>query len=289
MPIDTAAPRSRRHLLAAAAGGLAALAAQAFGRPLPARAVDGDYVRVGWARTGTATTSIANTTDDSVVFQATSTAGGIAVVGNSTSYFGVQGVSTSSIGVDGQSDTWYGVRGVSGTQTGVYGYSEAPDEAATVGHNNGESTGVLGFSGIPWTTLPAAPAKTGVYGYAHQDGAARGVWGRSAAGQGVRGQATSGTGGYFTATTGVALQTSGRVRFGGAAGLATIASGSASKVVTPGVPIAADSKVLATMQTSAGGTRTIHRVVRDPAAGHFTIYLTAAATQDCTVAWFVIS
>lgn len=51
MSIDTTMPRSRRAVLAAAVGGLAALAAQALGRPLPARAANGDATRdckVAW-------------------------------------------------------------------------------------------------------------------------------------------------------------------------------------------------------------------------------------------------
>jgi len=59
--------------------------------------------------------------------------------------------------------------------------------------------------------------------------------------------------------------------------------------VSPGIDLTAGSKVLATLQTSAGGTTTVHRVVRDTANDMFTIYLTAPATQSCTVAWFVIS
>lgn len=299
MAIDTAAPRSRRALLAAAAGGLAALAANALGRPLQTRAADGQTVLVGAGRTGTLTTSITNSTNGNVVFSAVSTGGGIALSGNSTSSFGVQGVSTSSIGVDGQSDTWYGVRGVSGLKSGVYGFSEAPDEAATVGHNNGESTGVFGFSGIPFGTLPAAPAKTGVYGRATQDGGARGVHGYSTAGRGVYGQATSGHGvhgfasggyaGYFAAgATGKALRAQGPVEFS-TSGLATIASGTAlSGWIDPGADLTAGSKILCTLQGNAGGATTVERVQVDTAADQFRIYLTAAATADVKVAWFVI-
>ena len=94
--------------------------------------------------------------------------------------------------------------------------------------------------------------------------------------------ATVGTGG-----TGRALSVNGRASFS-TAGLSTIASGSKSVLVDPGCDIVATSKVLATLQTSAGGTSTIHRVVRDAGGDTFTIYLTANATQDCTVAWFVI-
>src|SRR5215207_3853081 len=55
--------RSRRSLLAAVAGGAAALAAQAA-LPLTAAAANNDPVLVGTANSGTATTSLANSTPD---------------------------------------------------------------------------------------------------------------------------------------------------------------------------------------------------------------------------------
>ena len=118
--------------------------------------------------------------------------------------------------------------------------------------------------------------------------AGRGVTGKATAGRGVHGEATSGTGGHFTATTGTALQAVGPVRFS-SAGLATIPAGSKSVTVAPGLDITAATKVLATLQTSPGPTTTIQRVSRNATADTFTIWLTANASANTTVAWFVIS
>ena len=46
--------------------------------------------------------------------------------------------------------------------------------------------------------MPAAKAKTGVYGYAAQDSASQGVWGHSPAGNGVVGSTSTGYAGYFS-------------------------------------------------------------------------------------------
>jgi hypothetical protein len=44
---------------------------------------------------------------------------------------------------------------------------------------------------------------------------------------------------------------------------------------------------VATLQGSAGGTTTVHRVVVNAATNSFTIYLTANSTADVKVAWHV--
>ena len=68
--------------------------------------------------------------------------------------------------------------------------------APVAGRSLGNSTGVQGYSGT--AALPAAKAKTGVYGYAAQDNASQGVWGHSPAGNGVVGSTSSGFAGYFS-------------------------------------------------------------------------------------------
>ena len=62
MAPDQAQPRSRRALLTAAIGGAAAVLATAVGRPLDARAADGDPVLIGALNEGTATTTLRRTT-----------------------------------------------------------------------------------------------------------------------------------------------------------------------------------------------------------------------------------
>jgi hypothetical protein len=221
----------------------------------------------------------------------------VGVYGESTNHPGVVGTSTNSIGVSGTSPNGTGVAGSSGIGVGVNGHSNATNRAGTVGQSDGDSTGVLGISGTP---VPDAPAKTGVYGEATQDTAARGVWGKSTTGRGVYGEASSGHGvrGYartgaavYGSTiglkSGLALHTVGRVRLDNSVGLATILSGHNSVTVTPGIDLTATSAVVATLQGSAGATTTVHRVVVDAAGDTFTIYLTANATTNVPVAWHI--
>jgi hypothetical protein len=117
------------------------------------------------------------------------------VEGISTSGSGVYAVSASGSGVYGQSDTNFGVFGDSAFSTAVLGVGHASDRAATLGWSEGGSTGALGYSGAG--APPAPKAKTGVYGYAAQDNASRGVWGESPGGHGVHGKSSTGFGGYF--------------------------------------------------------------------------------------------
>jgi hypothetical protein len=186
---ETRSP-SRRALLAGALGGLGALVASAIGRASPARAgVDGDVI-LGFSNIETGTTAITNSTNGLPAFEAEGTAGGT----------GVHGISNSNKGVWGESNSSYGVLGGSTSSYGVYGSNASGSKAAIVGNSVYDSTGVLGFSG--GVTPPASKEKTGVYGYAVQDAASKGVWGDSTSGTGVNGVSTSGTGVNGVSTSG---------------------------------------------------------------------------------------
>jgi hypothetical protein len=125
-----------------------------------------------------------------------------------------------------------------------------------------------------------------------------GVHGNSAPGAAVRGdtvsgfgvyaRADSGTGLYGSSASGYALHTNGRLRLDRAGSVATVAAGTRSVVVNPGFDLTASTKVLATLQGSAGGVTTIHRVSVNAAADTFTIYLTANATRPAHVAYLVM-
>ena len=175
---------SRRALLAGALGGIGAWAASAIGSPPRTQAHDVDDVLLGGLNTASSTTHIRNLTNSNFVLWGQSSSG-VAVYGSSGSNLGVFGESGSSTGVHGQSTN----------NIGVYGFSNATNQPATVGRSAGNSTGVLGASGF--APLPAAKAKTGVYGYANQDNTASGVYGLSPLGVGVRGHSASGYAGYF--------------------------------------------------------------------------------------------
>jgi hypothetical protein len=177
---------SRRALLAGALGGLGAWAASAIGRASPVQAADGDPMLVGNAHTASSVTRITNSTNTSDVLWGESTAGGIGVRGSSNSTFGVWGTSSSSTAILGSSTSYIG----------VVGGSQATNQPGVLGRSFGNSTGVYGAS--EGGSLPAAKAKTGVYGYAAQDNASQGVWGHSPAGNGVVGSTTTGYAGYFS-------------------------------------------------------------------------------------------
>jgi len=231
------------------------------------------------------------------------------VSGKSTSGDGIGGLSTSGIGVHGTSDSGYGVFGESSSDIAVFGQGGSKTLPAILGESGGSSTGVQGFSGA-FGASPVPPAKTGVYGYAAQDTGANGVRGQSTVGRGVLGIATSGNAVYGNATTGVgtrgysasgtaiiastsgpkvgtALQTVGRVRFDKSVGVATIAAGTKSVTVTPGIDLLSTSAVVATLMTNLGGTLAVRCVIVNVAADTFTIYLTANATAAVKVAWHV--
>jgi hypothetical protein len=116
------------------------------------------------------------------------------VHGESPSGFGVQGTG-AVIGVYGTGAS-IGVNGYSDTDIGLYGDSSAIDAPATFSQSYGNFTGILGYSG-GFEAPPAGKAKTGIYGYAQQDTASKGVWGASPAGHGIHGESSSGWAGYF--------------------------------------------------------------------------------------------
>jgi hypothetical protein len=126
----------------------------------------------------------------------------------------------------------------------------------------------------------------GVYASAATSGI--GVNGTSESGLGAFGYSTFGTGILAgSASTGVALNTQGRVRFEHCVGIATIAKGTRSKTVTPGIALAPRSVVTATLNSDAGGGVVVQRVWLDAKNDRFTIFLTRKATKAARVGWHV--
>ncbi len=273
MVSDSVPVRSRRDLLAMAAGGVVALVAGALGRPQPTRAADDQAVLVGGEYTATSVTKITNSTPRDSALPIDSGSGeaiqgrsgsGIAIHGVSGSYVGVWGESTSVIGVRGASDTGTGVTGSSLSGIGVSGVSLGETSTAIGVGGQSPVVGVLGNS---------APGVA--------------VRGETDTGYAFFGRAQSGTGIYGISSTGYALRTSGRLRFDKSSGVAAVALGTRSVVVKPGFDLAPTARVLATLQGSAGGTTTVHRVVVDSTSDSFTVYLTANTTRAVRVAWLV--
>ena len=255
--------RSRRAVIAAGLGGLAAFAANALGRPKPVQGANGGAVVLAAFNDETSVTVITNSGSGAAFG---------AISGDST---GVGGVSSSGRGLDGQSTSGHGVHGASSSSYGIYG-TTASGAAGILGYNAGND-GVVGSS--------AAPAHSGVwgtntgggYGVSGSTGGAStaGVWGiNSGTGIGVR----------ATSASGIALRVEGKASFS-RSGKTKILAGHSSKAVSlSGVTGA--SLIFAVLASNRSG-RFVRAVV--PGSGAFTIYLNTTVLSDTYLSWFVLN
>src|SRR5262245_7038702 len=160
MAIDMASPTSRRALLAAVLGGVAAAAAQVLGRPAEALAADGDPIIHGAdvggiggtivrSSTTTALQGVTDTTNGAShgVRGRTNSASGVGVFGTTFatggSLVGVLGTSLGDFGVGVKGDGgFYGVQGYAtraiGGAAGVFGNVDLADGVGVVGTNSSE-------------------------------------------------------------------------------------------------------------------------------------------------------
>jgi hypothetical protein len=151
MALDTTTPRTRRALLAGVGGAVAALAAQAIGRPIPVAAAT---VQLGQLNTETAPTTFRNTK---------ASASAVALRGR-TSY---TGPASGSVGVDGISSGVNGT-GVKGTANkgavayGVWGSSTAGYGVVGTGNTGVAGTGATGVEGSGDTAVSASGGTYGV-------------------------------------------------------------------------------------------------------------------------------
>jgi hypothetical protein len=259
MAIDETAPRSRRALLAAAAGAAGAIAANAA-IPGSIRAADPDDVVKGTDNATTSTTTITNTGDDSTAF---------AGHANGIGYgYGVEGTSAGAAGVFGWSISapeWDPPFEPSYTAvTGVFGSAPAGDHVNTYG------------SGV-WGDSPDA----GVYG-----SGSIGVEGYG--GYGVAGYSNGLTGGIGVLAsspnnTAVALHAEGKVHFS-RSGRKKVSAGKASIAISL-AGVTSSSKVFAVFATSESG-RWVRAVV--PASGRFTVYFNTKLASAAYLSWFVL-
>jgi hypothetical protein len=258
MATDELEPRSRRALLAAAAGAAGALAASAA-MPLAAAAADPNDVVKGADNPTTATTSISfNGTDGTALAgKATGAGASYGTVGTSTNGAGVLGWSVSP-----PDPSWFQREYTA--YTGVFGSAPShpdPDTWSTAVWGDSPDIGVYGTGGY------------GVVGYG---------------GVGVEGDANSlagsvGVRAWAPTTNQVALQVTGKVKFS-RSGRQSIGTGIKTKAVTL-AGVTSTSKVFAVLATSEPG-RWVRAVV--PAAGKFTIYLNTTLTSSAVVSWFVL-
>lgn len=197
MAVDARNPLTRRALLAAGLGAMAATVASAIGRP--AAAADGDPVVLGEVNRATSETRI---TSDSTSGHALVVRNrrGIPVLGTTTSGdYGLWGINDRDDGIGVRGEGWVAVAGrcsrpggvgVSGSgewedSTGVLGSGRRAGVAGRsirVGTDEYEGHGVHGESG--------SATEAGVFGL----GRAVGVHGKSTESVGVRGESTSAAG-----------------------------------------------------------------------------------------------
>jgi hypothetical protein len=259
MTIDSSAPRSRRALLAAAAGSAAAVVASAA-LPLGVAAAPANLLTEQDNPT-VAGTSITDSGTGFAAFTANAT--------GSASTYGLEGTSGAVAGVVGWSVSpptsyWPTFTAADTSHTGVFGTAPShpdPDFLASGVWGDSPDAGVIGSGGY------------GVYGIG---------------GVGVVGSANTlpgsvGVQAYAQTTAQTALKVSGKVSFS-RSGRTNIASGSSALTINLG-GVAANSRVFAVLASNRSG-RYVRAVV--PAVGKFTIYLNTSVTSTTVVTWFVL-
>ncbi len=253
MASEPNALRSRRALLAAAAGSAAAVVASAA---LPLTAV-------------AAPVSVMSEQDNSTQLETTISNHGVgnAFTGHSVvvdGRYGVEGTSLAASGIAGWSVSPPDIDTASTLYTGVFGSSPASPTSSAVG------TGVWGDS-----------PDIGVYG-----SGGSGVVGFGAVG--VEGDANSSAGSigvraFAPSTAQIALKVTGKVSLS-RSGRTTMSSRTSSKAISL-AGVTSTSKVFAVLASNRSG-RYIRAIV--PASGKFTIYLNTTLSSSAVVSWFVL-
>jgi hypothetical protein len=212
MALDTA-PRSRRAILSAAAGGLAGLVAGAFGRPGLTNAAAGEAMRLGQSNdSGTSQTTLSNAgLGAAFTLKTTNTAGGATGIFGWSSSTGMG----ATRGVYGKADgpNSYGVfgrqNGPAGTGAAVY--ADGINNDGLVGiSTDADHYGVKGYApgtGVYGEATAVTGTTAGVLGVAGGDAGSSGVLGvGSGAADGVRGISDHNIAVYGTSTDGIALK-----------------------------------------------------------------------------------
>lgn len=256
MTIDTTSPRTRRALLGAGLGAIAATIASAIGRPAATDAAS-NPVLLNQNNPATDNTKISTTSATAFWADSRSSRG---VYGSSNTYIGVYGSSNSHVGVWGSSGSSEGVVGYSATGNGVGGSSSASAASGVYGENKHQGYGVAGRSNSPplGTSGVFAAATLG-------DNTANGVgvWGRSGHGIGVVADGAN--------ADAVAFEANGVTRFA-RSGRLTIAVGTSSVSPLFSVRVDPGTLVLATLQQNRAGYW-IQSAVPDHVGDSFTITL----------------
>jgi hypothetical protein len=179
----TGAPRSRRSILGAAIGGVAASIAALASRPQPVSAAAGDALIIGSTTNNAGTSNtILSTSSTVVAFQLLQNGQGTALMGHVTPS--------------------------SGTTRGVYGRTDSPNGDGVQARNagaTGSGAAVRAFGGNNIGVVATSSGNDGfaIYGTHTSNGA--GVRGISASGLGVYGSSTSWTGVAGASSTGTGV------------------------------------------------------------------------------------
>lgn len=267
MSLDSTPARSRRAVLAAAAGAVAATAVAAVATPLPVLGAgdDGQIIHVGDSFFDVrSTTTLENSQTNQDVFVATTSGSGTGLFAHSGTGYGVQGDSGTKAGVEGTSSTGNGVQGetTSATASGVYG------------QNLYQGYGVAGRSTAgPLVNGAGAAAVLG-------DNTANGigVWARSAHGVALLADPAN--------PDAIALKAQGVTQFK-RSGTLTIVAGKSS-VQKTGIRVDAGTLVLATLQQNRSGVW-IQAAVPNATGDSFSITLNKAVSSSIKVGWFLVN
>ena len=264
---------SRRALLAGALGGIGAVAAGAMAKVSPVHA-EGEAIVVGGEYTdATSRTFLENSFNNDPVIETKSAGSGVGLLGASVGSYGVRGESGSGSGVLGTSSSGYGVYGYSSTNTAINAYNGGSGEPAIRGYSPADGTAVMGTSG----TIADAKPKTGVYGYANQDSASKGVWGFSGRGAGLYGQANK---------NGYAVRANGRIKADKVSGVKTVSAGLTSVTLNPGVKVTSSSFVLLTPRANIGSRGLWYTT--NPSAGTITIHMSSSRSSNTKIGWLLL-
>jgi hypothetical protein len=284
--------RSRRAVLAAAAGSAAALVAGSLARPLSADAASAALMTEVDNATA-ATTSITSSVNGDVAagFETTVAGQAAAIHGHSPEGIGVHGTNpTSGAGVVGDSDEAVGVFGrtgdpsgypeIAGNTAGVIGYSGVSGQPGVlgVGDVGMESSGFIGMFAVGAPALvgigdglgPPGSFGTGVYGYA---GSVLPAEPPNNIGVYARGDGAA-----------LALKVQGKTQFS-RSGRSYVAAGQRTRAISvPG--LTAYNLVIVTLQTYRSG---VYVAAAVPTTGKFTVNLNKAVTGATYFAWFIIN
>jgi hypothetical protein len=302
--MSTDAPiRSRRAVLGAALGGVAAVAAQSLASPLSAAAASGDPALIGAENTGDAPTSFENTDAGETSLAAVHSGDGTGIHATSVTGPAIMAISTDATprDIDAGPDPSHrnGIYAAVGDtssastvtdEAGVYGFADLSIGSAGVVGESFQGSGVVGLGD---TGTAGLGASNGLFG--------SGTWGAygtgdvgivgdvNATGVGVYGFAgnadipnpPTGIGVYARAgtTSQLALRVQGRAKFSRSGRVSV--SGSTKTVRLSGAS-AANTFIVATCQEDAAGVY-VRSVV--PANGSFKIHLSKKPSKAVTVGW----